>query len=150
MLKGPGLKHGKSHWSVWSSNTRDANGRVSLSPVSEPDSLTRRTTPSIENDTHQDQTDNGDDLDQGEPEFHLSVDLDAQEVGGAYADETDSDPDTCIVRNLSAIPHGTCVSTGLTVVDCGVPVVDDNGTSNHFDWRRALALAPTDRTWSRG
>jgi hypothetical protein len=69
--------------------------KCSLSPVTESNSFPTWTSSGIEDDTHQDQTDNGNDLDQREPEFHLSVDLDAEEVGAADADEADGDPDAC-------------------------------------------------------
>lgn len=84
-----------------------------LSPIPETDGITGRPTSSIENNTHQNQTNDGDDLDQGEPKFHLSVDLDAEEVGRAHADETDGDP--------------------YTIVDGRVPVVDDDGAGDHLD-----------------
>lgn len=56
-------------------------GLDSLSPVSESDRVTRRPASGIKNDTHQYQSNDGHHLDQGEPELHLAVDLDAQKVG---------------------------------------------------------------------
>lgn len=101
----------------------------SICPVPETDSLLAWDTSEVDDETEENETSEGDDLDEGEPEFDLSEPLDTetidsddklQEVSGhvtefevtlTYCDE-DSDP------------SGT--------VDALVPESDDKGTSDNL------------------
>lgn len=57
-------------------------GRTRVSPVSESDGFMVWATPSHQDDTKDDESDNGDDFQAREPEFHLSKNPCSQEVDG--------------------------------------------------------------------
>lgn len=117
-------------------------GRNSLPPITESDGFSARTSSSIEDDTHQNQTDNGNNLDQGEPEFHLSVHLDTQEVGAADTDKTDGNPNTC---RKGIRTSATTSERVPTIVNSCVPVIDNDGASDHFDWSGGVRVVPSSR-----
>lgn len=81
-------------------------------PVFETNDLARRSTTGRDDDTEDDQTDNGEDLDGGEPEFGFTVGTGTEEVDKDDDEETDGDPDT--------------------IVDFGGPVVDQDGSGGKF------------------
>lgn len=62
-------------------------------PVAGTDVLAVRAATAVEDDSEDDQADDGENLDDGEPEFALAVDARAAKVDGAGDDEADGDPD---------------------------------------------------------
>lgn len=54
----------------------------------------------IDNDSDNDEADDGDDLDGREPELHLTVDLDTEEVHNDDGDEKRGDPSSLVDRRV--------------------------------------------------
>lgn len=109
-----GALHAEIGSAQWQSGAKVAETHGVL-PVLETDLLAIRSTSSSQNDSEDDQSDDGEDLDTGEPEFALSVDPGTGEVDSQNDYQADGDPDG--------------------VVDLFVPVVDEDRGGGQFCFR---------------
>ena len=93
-------------------------------PVSEAKSVVVWSTAKINNESHDQQTNDGDDLDGSEDKFGFTVDLDGENVQAddESDDESDPDCDTDVIRTL--------------------PVLDDDGGSRDFGTESNCRIVP--------
>lgn len=71
------------------------NERAGVLPVTETNAVVVRSSTEVKNDTEDNETDDGDDLDRGEDELRLAVDTSTEEI-----DDNNHDDEYCYPRGL--------------------------------------------------
>ncbi len=104
--------------------------RSGVFPVAEAKAVTARTSAKVDDERGNDENNDGDNLDEAEPELGLTVVLDAEEVDTDDEDKEDRDP------------------CGRVDGGVGVPVLNQNGRGGNLGWDGNTVRVPVSPTKS--